>query len=110
MGDTESLGGASGSAKEQNKEQRLRAQLAWERVQSVIQRRKARQASFIRMVEIIDKVPPEGYLAGLVGSFLSSFLLEATNHRRAGAFTGIWLPLGLAAALYAKIIRQLRKR
>ncbi|MGI5835546.1 MAG: hypothetical protein ACOX87_03510 [Chloroflexota bacterium] len=105
MGEAESYG-AQGGARRHDREMAAQARLAWEKVQAVVQRRERAIPSPAAVLRIIDQVPAEGYLGSLAASFLVSLVLDATNHRRAGAFTGIWLPLCLAAALFVKTLRQ----
>lgn len=105
MGETESYG-AQGWARRQNSEMAEQARLAWDKVQAVLQRRERAMLSPTDVVRIVDSLPVEGYLAGLAACFFASILLDATNHRRMGAVTGVWLPIGLTAALFARILRN----
>ena len=100
---------APGRARRPDRELRARAELAWDRVQAVLQRRPARVVSARYLLGSVDRVPVEGYLAGITASFVASVWLDATNHRRAGLFAGLWLPLALGAGLYVKLLRESRR-
>ena len=105
MGEAESYG-AQGGARERDKKAVAQARLVWEKVQVALQSREKATLSPAYLVKIVDRLPVEGYLGGLAASFFASYMLDATNHRRMGALTGVMLPIGLVAALFAKILRN----
>lgn len=98
-----------GEARKRGRELRAQAELAWDRVQRVIRRGQAPPLSTKGLLEAIEQVPTETYVAGIAASLLGSAWLHAVGRRSAGTFVGLAAPLAFGLALALKSARQSRK-
>ncbi len=100
---------APGGPRGRGRELRGQAELAWARVQQVIQQGGARGANLERLLERLEQVPTATFMAGIAASFLASAGLLAAGRRNASTILGIGGPFLLGLALYLKTARQARR-
>ncbi len=88
------------------RELREQAEMAWNRVQQVVQQRRGPGISVDQLMEAVDSVPAGGYLGGIAGSIIASSWLSAMGHRTSATVVGLGTPLLLGIALYLKMSRR----
>ncbi len=105
LGEQEEAGGA----RRRSHELRDQAELAWARVQRVLQQGRAPSFTVEDLLERVDRVSAATYMAGIAGSFFASALLLALGRRSTSTLVGLGGPLALGVALYLKSARQARR-
>lgn len=105
FGERETTDGAG----RRGRELRDQAELAWARVQRVLQQGKEPTFSTEEMLERVEQLPTATYVAGIAGSFFASAILLALGRRSTSALVGLGGPLVLGVALYFKLARQARR-
>ncbi len=107
----EGFGGqeSTGGARRRSHELRGQAELAWGRVQRVLQEGRTPSFSTQELLERVEQVPSATYVAGIAGSFFLSAILLALGRRSTSTLVGLGGPLLLGAALYVKSARQARR-
>ncbi|MGE5620875.1 MAG: hypothetical protein ACM3US_16630 [Sphingomonadaceae bacterium] len=101
--------GASGGPRQRGRELRQQAELAWARVQRVLQQGGRPSPDVERVMAAVERVPTAAYLAGISLSFFASVGLLSTGRRTASTIVGLAGPLVLGAALFLKATRQSRR-
>ncbi|MHB1162879.1 MAG: hypothetical protein ACYC66_09090 [Chloroflexota bacterium] len=100
---------AVGGPRRRSRELRQQAELAWTRVQKVLERRGRPAPNLERFMEAVEQVPTDSYLGGIALSFFASAGLLAAGRRTASTIVGLAGPLLLGAAIYLKTARRARR-
>lgn len=100
---------ALGGPRKRSRELRQQAELAWTRVQKVLEQRRRPSLGVERFMEAVEQVPTDNYLGGIALSFFASAGLLAAGRRTTSTIVGLAGPLLLGAAIYLKMARRARR-
>jgi hypothetical protein len=88
------------------RELREQAEMAWSRVQQVMQRGRRPGVSTDQLLDAVESLPTEGYLGGIAAAIITASWLHAMGYRTSATVVGVGAPLLMGAGLYLKISRQ----
>lgn len=93
-----------GQARRRTRELRSQAEVAWSRVRRAVPRSGPPEVSLEGLLDAAQRVPSEGYLAGIGMSLATSAWLFANGKRDAGFYVGFWGPLAMVTGMYLKAL------